>query len=146
MTAKRTARKPSAPGILLRYRDKDTAYGVTRKTATKLAQILGLSATQVVHVALANLARQTLPRYEADNGPVKKIRGLDSRAQILPCSPAPAAAGVHLLATIEHRAVVEKILRHLGLPTDVPRPAPPRSPPWLPGFAAPADALPEWPS
>jgi len=70
MTAKRTARKPSASGILLRYRDKDTAYGVTRKTTTRLARTLGLSETQVVHVALANLARQTLPRYEPDDGPL----------------------------------------------------------------------------
>lgn len=72
MTAKRTAtkRKQPAAGILLRYRDKDTAYGVTRETTTRLAQTLGLSETQVVHVALANFARQTLPRYEADNGPL----------------------------------------------------------------------------
>jgi hypothetical protein len=73
MATKRTSvkRKPPAPsGILLRYREKDTAYGVTRKTTTKLANTLGLSETQVVHVALANLARQTLPRYEADNGPL----------------------------------------------------------------------------
>jgi hypothetical protein len=73
MPTKRTAtkRKPATgSGLLLRYRDQDTAYGVTRKTATKLAQTLGLSETQVVHVALANLARQTLPRYEADNGPL----------------------------------------------------------------------------
>src|SRR5947207_13994427 len=70
MTAKRTARKPAASGILLRYRDKDTAYGVTRKTTTRLARSLGLSETQFVHVALANLARQTLPRYEPDDRPV----------------------------------------------------------------------------
>lgn len=73
MRAKRTLakRKPAAGGgLLLRYRDRDTAYGVTRKTATRLAQTLGLSETQVVHVALASLARQTLPRYEADNGPL----------------------------------------------------------------------------
>jgi hypothetical protein len=73
MPAKRsTARRksPATSGILLRYRDKDTAYGVTRKTTAKLAETLGLSETQVVHVALANLARQTLPRYEADNGPL----------------------------------------------------------------------------
>lgn len=73
MSAKRTAAKRKAVaggGLLLRYRDRDTAYGVTRKTATTLAQTLGLSETQVVHVALANLARQTLPRYEADNGPL----------------------------------------------------------------------------
>jgi hypothetical protein len=61
---------PIGPGILLRYRDKDTAYGVTRKTTTRLAEALGLSETQVVHVALANLARQTLPRYEPDDGPL----------------------------------------------------------------------------
>lgn len=75
MPTKRSAtrRKPSAPGgILLRYRDRDTAYGVTRRTTAKLAETLGLSETQVVHVALANLARQTLPRYEADNGPLTK--------------------------------------------------------------------------
>ena len=73
MTAKRTASKrkqPAPAGILLRYRDKDTAYGVTRTTTTRLAETLGLSETQVVHVALANLARQTLPRYELDDGPL----------------------------------------------------------------------------
>lgn len=73
MSAKRSAtrrKSPAASGILLRYRDRDTAFGVTRKTTAKLAETLGLSETQVVHVALANLARQTLPRYEADNGPL----------------------------------------------------------------------------
>jgi antitoxin component of RelBE/YafQ-DinJ toxin-antitoxin module len=72
MPRRRTAAKPktSSNGILLRYRDRDTAYGVTRQTATRIAHNLGLSETQVVHVALANLARQTLPRYEADNGPL----------------------------------------------------------------------------
>ena len=73
MSAKRTATRRSqstSSGILLRYRDKDTAYGVTRKTTTRLAQTLGLSETQVVHVALASLARQTLPQYEPDDGPL----------------------------------------------------------------------------
>lgn len=63
-------KRPSSNGILLRYRDKDTAYGVTRRTAARIAGTLGLSETQVVHVALANLARQTLPRYELDEGPL----------------------------------------------------------------------------
>ena len=56
--------------ILLRYRDSDTPYGVSRRTAIKLANTLGLSETQVIHVALAQFARQTLPRYEADDGPL----------------------------------------------------------------------------
>jgi hypothetical protein len=37
----------------------------------------------------------------------------------------------------EHRAVIDKILRHLGLPTEVPEPSPPRQPAWLPGFSPP---------
>ena len=77
MATKRTSAKrkqPTASGILLRYRDKDTAYGVTRKTTTRLAGTLGLSETQVVHVALANLARQTLPRYELDDGPLTQAQ------------------------------------------------------------------------
>ena len=73
MSTKRTAAKRSQPkggGLLLRYRETDSSYGVTRTTATKLARTLGLSETQVVHVALANLARQALPRYEPDDGPL----------------------------------------------------------------------------
>ena len=73
MAGRRSAAKrktTAGTGLLLRYRDRDTAYGVTRRTTTRLAETLGLSETQVVHVALANLARQTLPRYEADNGPL----------------------------------------------------------------------------
>lgn len=75
MSIKRTPAKrktPAPDGILLRYRERDTAYGVTRQTASRIAENLGLSETQVVHVALANLARQTLPRYEVDNGPLSE--------------------------------------------------------------------------
>jgi hypothetical protein len=63
-------RRKAASAVLLRYRDSDTAFGVSRDTATRLAQTLGLSETQVIHVALARFARQTLPQYEADNGPL----------------------------------------------------------------------------
>lgn len=73
MSAKSTTtrrKKPPASGILLRYREKDSALGVSRETAISLAESLGVSETQVIHVALAQLARQTLPRYEVDNGPM----------------------------------------------------------------------------
>ena len=63
-------KKPAASRILLRYRETDSEYGVSRKTATRLAQTLGLSETQVIHVALARFARQTLPQYEPDDGPL----------------------------------------------------------------------------
>lgn len=71
MTTKHSTRKETTPqGILLRYREADTPYGVTRKTASRLAKTLGLSETQVIHAALAQFARQNLPRYEPDDGPL----------------------------------------------------------------------------
>jgi uncharacterized protein YbaR (Trm112 family) len=39
---------------------------------------------------------------------------------------------LRLVATIENRTVIEKILAHLGLPLEVPTPAPARSTEWLP--------------
>jgi hypothetical protein len=41
----------------------------------------------------------------------------------------PRCSGRLLLALIEHRTAVERILRHLGLPTDRPKPWPARAPP-----------------
>ena len=41
---------------------------------------------------------------------------------------------LRFLATIEKRAVVEKILSHLGLPLEAPAAAPARTEAWLPGF------------
>ena len=71
----RSKRKPRAkPSILLRYRDLDTVTGVSRNTATRLAETLGLSETQVIHFALAQLARQTLPRYGVDSGPLTEAQ------------------------------------------------------------------------
>ncbi len=78
-TARR--RKPAQAGILLRYREKDSALGVSRETAINLAESLGVSETQVIHVALAQLARQTLPRYEVDNGPLtgEQLRAIEKQ-------------------------------------------------------------------
>lgn len=84
MAARRSAsrrKKGAGPGILLRYRDKDSAYGVSRETAIKLADSLGVSETQVIHVALAHFARQTLPRYEMDNGPLTEAQKEEIRRQ-----------------------------------------------------------------
>ena len=39
---------------------------------------------------------------------------------------------MRLLATIEQREVIDRILRHLGLPTEIPAPRPPRAPPVVP--------------
>jgi hypothetical protein len=42
---------------------------------------------------------------------------------------------LRLVATIEQPGVIEKILTHLGLPAELPSPAPATSPVWLPGFS-----------
>ncbi len=66
--AKTPARNPVSGQLLFRYRGADTIAGVSRKTAARIAQALGLTETQAIHLALARLAQETLPRYEVDNG------------------------------------------------------------------------------
>lgn len=60
---------PSAQ-IAFRYRPQDSATGITRETAKRLAHTLGVDETQVIHMALRDLALKTLPQYEADDGPL----------------------------------------------------------------------------
>lgn len=62
---------PSAnDSLLLKFRPTDSVLGVTRSTVKAMAARLGVPETQVVHLALAKLAEDTLPGYEADEGPL----------------------------------------------------------------------------
>ncbi|WP_232827063.1 hypothetical protein [Bordetella bronchiseptica] len=54
--------------IAFRYRSVDSATGVTRETAKRLASHLGVDETQAIHYALHELAVRVLPQYEADDG------------------------------------------------------------------------------
>lgn len=54
--------------LLLKFRPTNSVLGVTRKTVKSMAARLGVPETQVVHLALARLAEETLPGYEADDG------------------------------------------------------------------------------
>ena len=54
--------------IPFRYRPVDSATGVTRDTAKRLASLLGVDETQAIHLALRELASKMLPQYEADTG------------------------------------------------------------------------------
>ncbi len=56
--------------LLLKFRAKDSRFGVTRDTVRALAGALDTTETQVVHLALSKLAQETLPAYEADDGPL----------------------------------------------------------------------------
>jgi len=67
--------------IAFRYRAIDSTTGVTRKTAKRLANRMGVDETQVIHMALHELAVKILPQYKQDNGPltgaqVKQIKKL----------------------------------------------------------------------
>ena len=62
--------RTSSNQIAFRYRSTDSATGVTRKTAKKLAERLGVDETQAIHHALHELAVRLLPQYEADDGPL----------------------------------------------------------------------------
>ena len=60
--------------IAFRYRPQDSATGVTRSTAKRLAEVLGVDETQVIHLALHELATKVLPQYEEDDGALAKAQ------------------------------------------------------------------------
>lgn len=62
--------KALAPQIPFRYRSVDSPTGVTRQTAKRLAEALGVDETQALHMALYQLALRVLPQYEPDDGPL----------------------------------------------------------------------------
>ena len=83
--------------------------------------------------AAAPPAAYVRPSYFAWADLLRRVFAID----ILAC---PDCGGrLRLLATIEDRAVVEKILTHLGLPVEPPCPSPARTPAWLPGVRDRAD-------
>jgi hypothetical protein len=57
--------------LLFSFREADTQQGISRATTKKLAHSLGFTGeTQVLHYALIKLAKEVLPAYEADDGPL----------------------------------------------------------------------------
>ena len=56
--------------LLVKFRSKDTQFGVTRGTVKALAKELDVNETQVIHMALSKLAFDVLPAYELDDGPL----------------------------------------------------------------------------
>lgn len=56
--------------LLLKFRGKDSPYGVTRGTLKALSEELNISETMVVHLAVSRFAKEILPAYEQDQGPL----------------------------------------------------------------------------
>ena len=64
--------------LLVKFRSKDTQFGVTRGTVKAIAKELDVNETQVIHMALSKFATDVLPAYAPDDGPLtaKQIRAL----------------------------------------------------------------------
>ncbi len=60
----------ASENLLVKFRGKDTRFGVTRSTVKALASELDVSETQVIHMALSKFADEVLPAYEPDDGPL----------------------------------------------------------------------------
>ena len=75
---------PSA-ALLVKFRSKNTQFGVTRDTVKKMAAMYDLSETEVVHMALSRMAKDDLPAYEADDGPLT-ARELDAVRKVAAAS------------------------------------------------------------
>lgn len=56
--------------LLLKFKSRNSPYGVTRETLKALAEAMDVSETTAVHLALSRFAREVLPTYEADDGPL----------------------------------------------------------------------------
>lgn len=87
--------------IAFRFRTIDSATGVTRVTVKCIANLLAVNEAKVIHLALRDMALKTLPRYEADDGPltatqiqqIKQLapqrKQLSLRSSLLPMSEIP---------------------------------------------------------
>jgi hypothetical protein len=60
--------------LLLKFRTRDTQFGVTRKTVKTIAARFDLSETEIVHMALSRMAKEELPAYKPDDGPLSARR------------------------------------------------------------------------
>ena len=58
--------------LRIKFRKRDTPYGVTRETLKAIAEQLDVSEAEAIHLALALLAMEVLPGYERDDRPLSK--------------------------------------------------------------------------
>lgn len=67
-----------AENLLVKFRSRDTQFGVTRATVKALAKELDVNETQVIHMALSKFASDVLPGYAPDDGPLtaKQVQAL----------------------------------------------------------------------
>ena len=70
----------TSENLLVKFRSRDTQFGVTRGTVKALAKALDVNETQVIHMALSKFATDVLPAYAPDDGPLTS-RQINARRQ-----------------------------------------------------------------
>ena len=75
--------------MVFRFRDTDTHFGVSRRTTTRLAKQLGMTETDVIHFAIAQLAREQLPAYAPDDAALtskqmERIKEMEPQGRMRP--------------------------------------------------------------
>ncbi|HEJ7512074.1 TPA: hypothetical protein SMG93_002641 [Klebsiella oxytoca] len=75
-------KKPDS--FLLRFKDEDGINGISSESFEKLMKATGMSKTDLMHFALANLVEKYLPAYEQDDGPLTEaqFRMLEEISQV----------------------------------------------------------------
>ncbi|UTJ48229.1 hypothetical protein NLZ15_03945 [Atlantibacter subterranea] len=79
------AKKGAPKKFLFQLRSRDNEFGISEETFVRLMEELALNQTELVHKALRNLAKEVLPAYAPDDGPltekqhaaIRKLSGLD---------------------------------------------------------------------
>lgn len=74
--------RPASDQIAFRYRAADSASGVTRETARRIAARLGVDETQAIHHALRELAVRVLPQYAPDDAPLTTSQMREIRKRV----------------------------------------------------------------
>ena len=86
--------KKQAGQIAFRYRGADSSAGVTRQTAKRMAKALGVDETQVIHLALREMAVRILPQYEPDDGPLTEAQVKQIQKAAGPVSRGPVRSSL----------------------------------------------------
>ncbi len=76
-----TVKDTKTESMLVKFKKKDSPLGVRKTTVRHMAELLGFNETDVVHYALSKLAKEIIPAYDLDDGPlpnaeIKKIKQL----------------------------------------------------------------------
>jgi hypothetical protein len=108
-------------------------FGVLGARAAARAEVVGRRIRETDHAPTTDAAQPVAASgdpAESAGGPNRSWATLMQRTFGLDVLACPRCGGrLRLIALIEGATVIARILGHLGLPTEVPRPQPARSPP-----------------